>query len=41
VNDFSIMPLLQAAAGARVVKIPAPLACYWLDLLEVEAAGKP
>ena len=27
VNDFSVMPLVRAAAGARVVKIPAPLAC--------------
>jgi hypothetical protein len=40
VNDFSVMPLVRAAAGARVVKIPAPLACYWLGLLEVEAAGR-
>ena len=41
VNDFSVMPLVRAAAAARVVKIPAPLACYWLGLLEVEAAGRP
>ncbi len=40
VNDFSVMPLVRAAAGARVVKIPAPLACYWLGLLEVETAGR-
>jgi hypothetical protein len=40
VNDFSVMPLVRAAAGARVVKIPAPLACYWLGLLKVEAAGR-
>jgi hypothetical protein len=40
VNDFSVMPLVRAAAGARVVKIPAPFACYWLGLLEVEAAGR-
>lgn len=39
-TDFSIMPLVRAAASARVAKIPAPLACYWLGLLEVEAAGK-
>ena len=39
-NVFSIMPLVRAAVGARVVKILAPLACYWLGLLEVEAAGK-
>jgi hypothetical protein len=40
VNDFSVMPLVRAAAGARVVKIPAPLACYCLGLLEVGAAGR-
>jgi hypothetical protein len=34
------MQLVRAAAGARVVKFPASLACYWLGLLEVEAAGK-
>jgi hypothetical protein len=40
VKDFSVMPLVQAAANARVVKIPAPLAGYWLGLLELEAAGR-
>jgi predicted AAA+ superfamily ATPase len=40
INDFSVMPLVRAAASARVAKIPAPLACYWLGLLEVEAADK-
>ena len=39
VNEFSVMPLVRAAA-ARLVKIPAPLACYWVGLLEVEAAGR-
>jgi hypothetical protein len=34
------MPLVRAAADARVVKIPAPPACYWLGLLEIEAAGE-
>ena len=38
--DFSVMPLMRAAANARIVKIPAPLACYWLGRLEVEAADK-
>ena len=33
------MPLVRAATGARVVKSLEPLACYWLGLLEVEAAG--
>ena len=41
ITDFSVMPLVREAAAARVVKIPAPLACYWLGLLEVEAADKP
>ena len=40
IMDFSIMPLHRAAASARVAKIPAPLACYWLGLLEMEAADK-
>lgn len=40
ISDFSIMPLVRAAASARVAKIPAPLACYWLGLLEVAAADK-
>jgi len=39
-DDFGIRPLVGAAAGTRVAKIPAPLACYWLGLLEVEAADK-
>jgi hypothetical protein len=30
----------RRADVARVVKIPAPFACYWLGLLEVEAAGR-
>jgi hypothetical protein len=34
------MPLVRTAPGARVVKIAAPFACYWLGLLEVEAAGR-
>jgi len=41
ITDFSVMPLVREAAAARAVKIPAPLACYWLGLLEVEAADKP
>lgn len=30
ITDFSIMPLVREASPARVAKIPAPLACYWL-----------
>jgi hypothetical protein len=39
-SAVSCMPLVRATAGARVVKIPAPLGCYWLGLLEVEAVGR-
>ena len=34
------MPLAGVAASARVAKIPAPLACYWLGLLET-GGGRP
>ena len=40
IADFKVMPLVRAAGNARVAKIPAPLACYWLGRLEVEAADK-
>jgi hypothetical protein len=40
VNDLRVMPLVQAAADDRVVRIPAPLGCRWLGLLAVEAAGR-
>jgi predicted AAA+ superfamily ATPase len=35
IDDFSIMPLEPESAGALVVKIPAPLACYWLGKSEI------
>ena len=41
VKHTCLKQLVREAAAARVVKIPAPLACYWLGLLEVEAAYKP
>jgi hypothetical protein len=37
VTDFGVLPLGE---GAAVVKIPAPLACYWLGRSEVENADK-
>jgi predicted AAA+ superfamily ATPase len=40
ISDLSIMPLHRDAAFARVAKVPAPLACYWLGLLEMDAADK-
>lgn len=39
-NDFAIMALAPDVSSARVAKIPAPLACYWLGRLEMEAAAK-
>jgi hypothetical protein len=41
VKHTCLKQLTREVAAARVVKIPAPLACYWLGLLEVEAADKP
>ena len=40
VTDFGVLPLGAAGGDASVVKIPAPLACYWLGRSEVEAAGR-
>jgi uncharacterized protein len=39
-GDFSVMPLGNATA-TQVVKIPAPLACYWLGQSEVEQSKEP
>jgi hypothetical protein len=42
-QDFSIMPLgfdvetSTGAAPARIAKIPAPLACYWLGKTELDS----
>lgn len=36
-NDFSVLPLPNSPAGTRLVKIPAPLACYWLGQSELRA----
>ena len=38
-DDFSVLPLGDAGGGADVLKIPAPLACYWLGRSEVEASS--
>ena len=40
VTDFGVLPLGEAGGGATVVKIQAPLACYWLGRSEVETADK-
>jgi hypothetical protein len=41
ITDFGVLSLGAAGGGASVVKIPAPLACYWLGRSEVETADKP
>lgn len=40
VTDFGVLSLGEPGGGAAVVKIPAPLACYWLGRSEVESADK-
>ena len=36
-NDFSVLPLPDTPARTQVLKIPAPLACYWLGQSELSA----
>lgn len=40
VTDFGVLPLGEPSGSASVVKIPAPLACYWLGRSEVESADR-
>jgi predicted AAA+ superfamily ATPase len=40
VSDFGVLSLGKDGGEATVVKIPAPLACYWLGWSEVENANK-
>lgn len=35
--DFSILPFGDPRAGRKILKIPAPLACYWLGRSEVDS----
>jgi len=37
--DFGLMPLSDGDSKTTLLKIPAPLACYWLGLLELESAS--
>lgn len=36
-GDFSILPLEGTPANTRLLKIPAPLACYWLGQSELQS----
>lgn len=40
VTDFGVLPLGPGGGEAQVLKIPAPLACYWLGRSEVENADR-
>lgn len=40
-GDFSLLPLEGTPAKSHLVKIPAPLACYWLGQSELESVGDP
>jgi hypothetical protein len=40
-SDFQILKLDQADTKSRLLKIPAPLACYWLGRSELESARQP
>lgn len=39
-TDFGVLPLGAESGVAAVVKIPAPLACYWLGRSEVETSER-
>lgn len=36
IRDFGVMPLTSAAVAPIALKVPAPLACYWLGRSELE-----
>lgn len=38
-DDFSLLPLDAAPAGTTVLKIPAPLACFWIGRSELRSWG--
>lgn len=37
-DDFSVLPIDRETSSTRLLKIPAPLACYWLGRSELESA---
>lgn len=39
-QDFTVMPLSDSAKDGGLLKIPAPLACYWLGQSEVMDASR-
>jgi len=39
-SDFNVMDVDSGQAKARFLKIPAPLACYWLGRSEFESANR-
>lgn len=39
-SDFSILPLDDTPAKTRILKIPAPLACYWLGQSELQSTRR-
>lgn len=38
-SDFGVLRLREDGVEIELLKIPAPLACYWLGRLELEATG--
>jgi predicted AAA+ superfamily ATPase len=38
--DFQVMDVQHKTAKARFLKIPAPLACYWLGRSELESSSR-
>jgi uncharacterized protein len=38
-TDFSVLNIENAPSGTTLLKIPAPLACYWLGRSELKAAA--
>jgi len=41
VRDFGVLPLPVSNGNTLALKVPAPLACYWLGCSELEQYAKP
>jgi len=39
IGDFGILGLPSSTATVSALKIPAPLACYWLGRTEIDQAA--